>query len=341
MTAVDNARQVRVAQGLLAPHQTDLPGELLDQAVADALVAEHIVRGHAGLPGAQQLAEDDTARGKGQIRALVDIDGALPTQFEHRRGEVLRRLFQHQAAHRLSPGEENHVVGLFQQGGILLSSPLHNRNQAAVKGLLCQTGQKGRGGGSVSRGLEDGGVSRRQGAGKGLKRQQNGVIPGAENERDAKGHAHHARGGGKEGGRCFDALWRRQGGQPAQQEGELLQHKAGFGEIGLAFRLAKVEEKRAGNVVLMQCNGAPQCQQGLPAGRKRARGAALKVSALGADQRVWLHQNRLLKKDGSPLPFFPYGRRGKGGGGPSAAGCGQAPAGAKKRAGTTHACAFF
>ena len=66
-------------------------------------------------------------------------------------------------------------------------------------------------------------------AGKGLKRQQKGIIPGAENERDAKGHAHHARGGGKEGGRRFDALWRCQGGQPAQQEGELLQHKAGFG----------------------------------------------------------------------------------------------------------------
>ena len=79
----------------------------------------------------------------------------------------------------------------------------------------------------------------------------------------SKGHAHHLRAGGKKGGRRFDALWRRQGGQPAQQEGELLQHKAGFGEIGLAFGFAKVEEKRVGNVVLMQRNGAPQRQQGL------------------------------------------------------------------------------
>jgi len=80
-----------------------------------------------------------------------------------------------------------------------------------------------------------------------------------------------------------------------------LQHKAGFGEIGLAFRLAKVEEKRAGNVVLMQCNGAPQCQQGLPAGRKRARGAALKVGALSVKQGAKLHKNHLLEKMEGPF----------------------------------------
>ena len=61
----------------------------LDKRRFDALFDHQIVRGDAGLPGVEHLAESDAPRGEREIRRLIDDDGALAAKLERYRGEPL------------------------------------------------------------------------------------------------------------------------------------------------------------------------------------------------------------------------------------------------------------
>ena len=200
-----------------------------------------------------------------------------------------RGALEHQAAHRLPAGEENHVIPLLEQGGILFAPAFDHSDKARVKALFDHAGEKRGARGRIGRRLENGRISRRQRSGKGLQRQQEGVVPRAHDKRDAKGCAQNARARWKLGQRRFHALRRRELWKFLEEATQLAKHKTDLGEIGLVRRLVQVERKRLRNVGLVQRDGVAQGEQRLLTRMQRQRGPALKVGALGGNQKGKFH----------------------------------------------------
>ena len=141
-----------------------------------------VIRGHAGLPGVEELAEGQAAGGEGEVGGLVHDHRAFASQLQGDGGQVAAGLFHDLLAHGHAAGEEDVVEGLFQQGGVLVPAPFHGGHPLGREDGGQQLGHGVAGVGGVGAGLEDHAVARRHRAEERLQAEQIGIVPGGHDQ---------------------------------------------------------------------------------------------------------------------------------------------------------------
>ena len=204
---VHNSAVVWVFQRLGAVLGGDLPLQLRYQGVLYFPLAQHIVRGYAGLTTVEILPKDNPAGRQGQIGSGVYNAGALAPQFQHGGRQGLGGMPQYLPPHGLAAGEKHQIKLLLQQRAVLLTSAGDHRYMGRVKGLPDQLFDYGAGGGGVGTGLDHGGVAGGNGVSQGIYGQEEGIVPWAHNQHIPVGGGHCEAPGGELGqGRADCAL---------------------------------------------------------------------------------------------------------------------------------------
>ena len=183
MPLVDDAAIVGVLQRLRPVLAANFRLQGRHQPVMDSAVAQDIVGGHAGLAAVEKLAEHDAPGRQRDVGGLVHDAGAFAAQLQHGGGQCFSGVAQHLPAHRGAAREKHKVKFLFQKCGVFLPPAGDHRHKFRGKALLHQRRQHRRGGGGVGAGLDDGGVTRCDGVRQRVQCQQQGIVPGAHNQR--------------------------------------------------------------------------------------------------------------------------------------------------------------
>ena len=178
---VHNSTVVWVFQRLRAVLGGDLPLQLRYQGILYLSLAQHIVRGHAGLTAVEIFPKDDPTGRQGQVGSGVYDAGTLAPQLQHSRRQGLGGMPQYLPSYRLTAGEKHQVKPLFQQRAVLLTPTGDHRHVGRIKGLPDQLFDYGAGGGGVGAGLDHGGVAGGNGVSQGIYGQEEGVVPWAHN----------------------------------------------------------------------------------------------------------------------------------------------------------------
>ena len=199
---------------------------------------QHIVRGHAGLSGVEQLAPYQPPGRERDIRCFVHNHGAFAAQLQAHRRQVSGRLFHHQPPHLRAAGEEDEVKPLLQQACVFLTSALHHGHMLRREELLRHAAQQRRGGRRIGRGLDHRAVSRRDGSDQRRHGQLKGVVPRRHDQRHAIGLAVDAAPARKLSHRRARPPGVHPLGQMAQRVADLLAHHGHLGEIPLKGALA-------------------------------------------------------------------------------------------------------
>ena len=103
---------------------------LLDKRRFNALFDHQIVRGDAGLPGVEHLAESDAPRGEREVCRLIDDDGALAAELERHRGEPLCGGFHDGLTDGDAAGKEYVVKRFIKQRLVCIAPALDGSDEA-------------------------------------------------------------------------------------------------------------------------------------------------------------------------------------------------------------------
>ena len=214
------------------------------------LLQQQIVRGHAGLPGIQDLAEGDAPGRRFQVGGAVQDHRALAPQLQGDGGQIFCRRPHHHPAHRLGAGEEDVVKGLLQQLLCLLPAPLDHRRLFPGQGPLQHPLHHLRRGRGVFRRLDHGAAPRRQGPDERHEAQVEGIVPRTDDEGYPQGPGPDLAAGGEvEPGHRAGT-----GAHPSLHMGQvisdLVEDQPRLAQIALAWGLAQVPLQRPGNVPL-------------------------------------------------------------------------------------------
>ena len=279
MPVVDNVR-IAGRKGPAACLTLKLPLEQRHQVRLDAAVGQHIVRGHAGLPGVEELAPGNAPGGQGNVRGFVHDAGALSPQLQGHRRQVLGGLPEHLPAHRLATGEEDVVERLPEQALVLLPPAGDHRHIGGIEAGGDDLLNDGAGVGGVGAGLEHHGVPRRQGVDEGVHGQHEGVVPGAHDQDHPVGGGLHIAPGVELGQRGGDPPLRGEAPGVADHVGDLAAGQPHLAHVALKAALAQVRFQRGVDLRLTVQNGRPQALKRLNALFHGQRGAAGKVGPL-------------------------------------------------------------
>ena len=179
---------------------------LVDERLTQRLLDQDVVRRHARLAGVQPLAPRDAPSGDLQVRARVDDDRTLATQFEGDRCEVVRGGRHHDAAHGSVARVEDVIETLRQQIGGFGNATFDERHGRGVHVLGNQSSQHRRRCGRHFARLHHHRVAGSDGAGGRHQQQLNGVVPRRDHQHDTQGLGHENRLGGHGDDRCGNAL---------------------------------------------------------------------------------------------------------------------------------------
>lgn len=265
------------------------PDDLLQQGVLDARLAEEIVGGHAGLAAVEVFSKDDAPGCQLQIRSLVHDAGALSSQLQGDRREVLSGVEQDLPAHCLAACEEDIVELLLQQAGVLLPASGDHRDMLRGKALRQEPGDDPAGGRGVCAGLDHRSVSGGQGIDQGVQGEEQGVVPRAHDEDGAVGGGLDIAPGGELGQGGPDPAVSGEGGGAADHIGQLTEDHAHLAHIALKGALAQVGPEGVVQLLLPGSHCGPQGAEGLNARPGRQGRTALKIGPLPGDELPDLH----------------------------------------------------
>ena len=152
--------------------------ESLHEGVLDILVQQQVVGSYAGLPRVQGLSPGDTPRSHLQVGLGIYYAGALASEFEHDRGQMLRGGLHGHLAEFRAAGQKNQVETAGEKFFIHLPVAFDDGDIFRSETFLNHTAQHGGHRRSRRGGLEHGRASCGDGSGKRAQQQLDGIIPG-------------------------------------------------------------------------------------------------------------------------------------------------------------------
>ena len=165
---------------IVAVEGRDRIGERSDQLILDALVDDHIVRSDAGLTGVEELRPGDPLGGHLDVGVGGDDGGALASELEGDRREVLGRRPHHDATDLAITGVEDVVEVLFEQRRGFVDGAGDDGHRGCVEVLGNQFLDERRHRGRDLRRLQHGGVARSEGRHERAEQQLHRVVPGSD-----------------------------------------------------------------------------------------------------------------------------------------------------------------
>ena len=178
----DDAAVVRAGTRVVPEHLPDRALQLRHQLGLGAGGAQHVVGGHAGLPGVDELRPHDAAGRRPQVGLGAHPGGGLAAELQGHRRQVLGRGPHHDPPHALAPGVEDVVPGQLEQGGALGHAAIHHLHDLRVQVARHQPGQGLGGGRGELAGLEHDRVAPGQGAHQRHQHEVHGVVPRPDDE---------------------------------------------------------------------------------------------------------------------------------------------------------------
>ena len=241
--------------------------------------AHDVVRGHAGLPGVDQLGPGQAPGGCGEIDGVVDPHGRLAAELQRHGREVLGCGPHDHAPHGRVAGEEEVVEAVLQQPRGLRDTALdhaHAVGQLLLQGPAQRLGHV-RG---VLGGLDHRGVPGRERAHQRRQQQLHRVVPRSDDQHGAQGLRLDPAAGGTQHRSRSHGPRRHPGGQAATDVAQLGERHADLGELGLGLRLAQVLGQRRLQRLTVPGQHALEPVQALQPQLERRRGAEGRLSAL-------------------------------------------------------------
>ena len=174
---VDNARVELRNRGLRGLH------EVLNSVALD----QHVVGGDAGLPGIEQLAADDALCSRRVVVLGMHDRGRLAAELERDRREVRRCGLHDEPADGRGAGEQNVVEGQGAERLGDVGATDRHRHAIGPQRLVQALLEERRGSGRRLRRLDDHPVAGSDGCGQRTDGEQQGIVPGRDDEHDALG----------------------------------------------------------------------------------------------------------------------------------------------------------
>lgn len=233
------------------------------------------------------------------------MTGDLPPQLQRHRGEMSGRRGHDGPPHLGTPGEEDIVEFLVQQGGVLLPAALHHGDIVPGEGLAQQSGQGGGGGGGVGRGLHHRGAARRHGGRQRTQRELERIVPGGHNKGRAVGLGVDESPGGE--------LGQRRGHPPGTGPAvqlppglpQLGEDQGQLGLVALERGLVEVGLQRGEQFGLVSVYRLLQPGEHTPAEIRAPGGPAVEIAPLGGNDVI----HRSVPPQDGQIPERRWGRR--------------------------------
>ena len=160
---------------------------LVDEAVADRRLGEHVVGGDAGLAGVDELAPDDAAGGDVEVGVGGDDGGALAAELERDRREVLRRgLHHHPADRRSTPVKKMWSKRCSSSAVVSGRRPRRRRRRRSSRYLGISRASTAEHAGESSDGLATTQLPAAIAAAIGVEQQLDRVVPRRDDQRHAE-----------------------------------------------------------------------------------------------------------------------------------------------------------
>ena len=214
-------------------------------------IDQHVVRGNTRLAGVEELRPRDPSRGDVDVGVGGHDRGALATQLERHRGEVLGRSGHDDAADRAVAGVEDVVELLTEQLGRLIDAPGDDLHDGGVEVLRDELGHQRRCGRRDLRRLEHHGVASCDGRHQGSEQQLEGVVPRRDDQHNPKWLGHDLRRTRLEGELHLHPLGRTPGVDVLDRRLDLAQHQPDLSCVRLHRGLAEVRGHRPQDRLLL------------------------------------------------------------------------------------------
>ena len=160
----------------------DSGGNLGHELLLHGAGAEHVVWGNAGLARVDKAAPGNPPASNDRVSIVQHNRGALATELQAHRGEVLGGRGQDDLAHGAVSGVHDEIKLLLQQLGGLSNGAVDDAVEILVEILGEQLAEELGAVGGDLRGLDDDGVSTGHGGNHGEEGELDRVVPGTDNE---------------------------------------------------------------------------------------------------------------------------------------------------------------
>ena len=294
MLLVDDLPVCVVVDGRRAELAADLQRKLVHELVAHGFVHEHVVGRDACLTAIEELAPRDSPGGEPDLGRRIDDARTLAAEFEHGRRQVLGALFEHDLAHRLASREEHQVELLVEQLLVLFATAAHDRDVIGREQLFDELGHDLARGGRVSARLHDGGVAGGKRIHERLDREQERVVPRADDEHVSERRRLLVAARDVMSKRRARATTPGESSDVLQHVGDLAEHQPYFAHVTLGRALAQIGAQRVANLPFARHDDLAQ-------GLERAD-ARLDVDRRAGGEQFLLVSHQLLNVSVHRLP---------------------------------------
>ena len=261
---VDHSGPPVAGQRVAAVIPVEAGAELRDELIDHVLVNEQVVGRDAGLPAVYALSPGDALSRPAHMRALIDDAGALPSQLEHHRRQLVRRGSHHRTTHGRASREEHEVPPLVEQpfvharrAGKCADVP---RRKRLAEQLDEQLACRARGSG----GFDGDAVARRDGVDERHERKLERVVPRTQHENHAVWRGKHFRAGREMGDGSRNAARTRPRFHVLAAKADLLVHQAELGGVRFERALSEILAQCAKDPVLVALQRRLQTHERLP-----------------------------------------------------------------------------
>ncbi len=264
--------------------------QAFDQFALFAFVHEHVVGRDAGLTGIHVLPEHQPPGREVDVGCLVHDSRAFPAQFQRDRGQMFRRGFHDDPAHRDAAGKEDVVELLLQKLGVFPAAPQYDRTIGVVKATRDELLDDFCHSRCVGRGLDHGAVACSDRADQRRDRQHKRIVPGRYDERHAVRLGNGVAGSRKQGKRCFDPFPLHPFRKTLDGNLYFAFDRADLGHISFNLGFIEIRRQRREDVGFHFADGCGQLLQRRHTKRIVQRSTRCKIRLLPFDQFGYAHR---------------------------------------------------